>query len=73
MGFEQDTAESAEAQPVKSGNVLRSQAEVEQHELTHLPFRRSYRHSVPAKGTESPHRKSSPDVVEVRHRLHVQA
>ena len=38
MGFEQDTADTAEAQPAGPGNVpvLPSEAELEQHEMTHL-------------------------------------
>ena len=40
--------------------VLPSEAEVEQHELTHLPFRSWCRHCVRAKGKESPHHESSP-------------
>ena len=42
MGFEQDTADAAEAQPARLRNVpvLSSEAQVEQHELTHLPFRK---------------------------------
>ena len=41
MGFEQGTMDAAEAQLAKPGTVpvLPSEAEVEQHELTHLPFR----------------------------------
>ena len=40
MGFEQDAAGAAEAQPARPGIVLvsPSEAEVEQHESTHLPF-----------------------------------
>ena len=62
MGFEQDTACAAEAQPARPGNVpvLPSEAGVEQHELTHLPFRHWCRHCVRAKGKESPHHESSP-------------
>ena len=42
MAFEHDGAGAAEAQPARPGNVpiLPSEAEVEQHELTHLPFRK---------------------------------
>ena len=40
--------------------VSPSEAEVEQHELTHLPFRNWCRHCVRAKGKESPHHESSP-------------
>ena len=56
MGFEQDAAGTAEAQPARPGivPVLPSEAEVEQHELTHLPFRSWCRHCVRAKGKESP-------------------
>ena len=71
-GFEQDTADAAEAQPARPGNVpvLPSGAEVEQHELTHIPFRSWYRHCVRAKGKESPHHESSPGRLdEVHHRL----
>ena len=74
MGFEQDTEGPAEAQPARPGHVLvlPSVAEVEQHELTHLPFRNWCRHCVGAKGKESPHHVSSPGWrVEVCHRLHV--
>ena len=62
MGFEQDAAGIAEAQPARPGivPVLPSEAEVEQHELTHLPFRSWCRHCVRAKGKESPHHESSP-------------
>ena len=40
MRIEQDTAGAAETQPVRPGNepVLPSEAEVERHQLTHLPF-----------------------------------
>ena len=62
MGFEQDAAGVAEAQSARPGivPVLLSEAEVEQHELTHLPFRSWCRHCVRAKGKESPHHESSP-------------
>ena len=62
MGFEQDTAGVAEAQPAETGivPVLPSEAEVEQHELTHWPLRSWCRHCVRAKGKESPHHESSP-------------
>ena len=40
--------------------VLPSEAEVEQHEVTHLPFRSWCRHSVRAEDKESPHHESSP-------------
>ena len=62
MGFEQDAAGTAEAQPGRPGivPVLPSEAEVEQHEFTHLPFRSWCRHCVRAKGKESPHHESSP-------------
>ena len=61
MGFMQDTAGAAEAQPARLGNVLAlpSESEVEQHELTHLPFRNWCRHCVRAKGKESPHHEAS--------------
>ena len=61
IGFEQDAAGAAEAQPARPGivPVLPSEAEVEQHELTHLPFRSWCRHCVRAKGKESPHHESS--------------
>ena len=61
MGFDQDIAGSAEAQPAKLGivPVLPSEAEVEQHELTHVPFRSWCRHCVRAKGKECPHHESS--------------
>ena len=62
MGFAQDGADTAEGQLAKSGKVLvlPSEAEVEQHELTHLPFRSWCRHCVRAKGKESPHHEASP-------------
>ena len=62
MGFEQDTAGAAEAQPARPGNVpaLPSEADVEQHELTHLQFRSWCRHCVRAKGKERPHHDASP-------------
>ena len=62
MGFEQDAAGAAEAQPARHGivPVLPSEAEVKQHESTHLPFRSWCRHCVLAKGKESPHHESSP-------------
>ena len=62
MGFEQDAAGAAETQTARPGIVLvsPSEAEVEQHELTHLPFRSWCRHCVRAKGKESPHHESSP-------------
>ena len=65
MGFEQDAAGTAEAQPARFGSVpaLPSKAEVEQHELTHLQFRSWCRHCVRAKGEESPNRESTPDGV----------
>ena len=65
MVFEQDAAGIAEAQPARLGivPVLPSEAEVEQHELTHLPFRSWCRHCVRAKGKENPHRESSPSGV----------
>ena len=62
MGFEQDAAGVAEAQSARLGIVpaLPSEAEVEPHELTNLPFRSWCRHCVRAKGKESPHHESSP-------------
>ena len=62
MGHEEDTADAAETQPARPGKmlVLPSEAAVEQHELTHLPFRNWCRHKVPAKDKESPHQESSP-------------
>ena len=62
IGFEQDAVGTAEAQPARPGivPVLPSEAEVEQHDLTHLPFRSWCRHCVRAKGKESPHHESSP-------------
>ena len=61
MGFEQDAAGAAEARPARPGIVLvfPSEAEVEQHELTHLPFRIWCRHCVRATGKASPHHESS--------------
>ena len=53
MGFEQDTAGAVEP-------VLPSEAEVDEHELTHLPSRSWCRHCVRAKGKESPHHEPSP-------------
>ena len=52
MGFVLDTARDAEAQPARPGSVpvLTSEAEVEQHELTHLLFRNWCSHCVRAKG-----------------------
>ena len=40
MGFEQDDAGAAEAQPARPGNVpvLPGETEMVQHELTHVPF-----------------------------------
>ena len=60
--FKQDSAGADEAQLAKLGNVLvlPSEAEVEQHELTHLPFRSWCRHCVRAKSKESPHLESGP-------------
>ena len=62
MGFEQDTADAAEAQPARPGHVpvLPSEAKLEHHELTQFPFRNWCRHSVRAWGKESPHHESSP-------------
>ena len=62
IGFEQDGAGTAEAQPARPGivPVLSSEAEVEQHELPHLPFRSWSRHCVRATGKESTHHGSSP-------------
>ena len=62
MGIEQDAAGAAEAQHARPGIVLvlPSEAEVEQHELTHLPSRSWCGHCVRAKGKESPHHESSP-------------
>ena len=64
MGFEQDAAGATEAQPARPGivPVLPSEAEVEQHELTHLPFRSWCRHCVRAK-----HHESSPGGVSKLH------
>ena len=61
MGFEQNTAGAAEALPERPGNVLAmpSEAEVEQHELTQMPFRDWCRHSVRAKGKGCPHHELS--------------
>ena len=52
MGSEQDAAGDAEAQPARPVIVLvlPSEAEVEQHELTHLPFRSWCRHCVRCQG-----------------------
>ena len=54
MGFEQDTADAAAAQPARLGNVPVLTSE------PHLPFRNWCRHCVRAKGKESPHHESSP-------------
>ena len=55
------TKQSDVAQSAKLGNVLvlPSEAEVEEHELTHLPFRNWCRHCVRAKCKESQHLESS--------------
>ena len=65
ISFEQDSAGADEAQLAKLGNVLvlPSEAEVEQHDLTHLPFRSWCRHCVRAKSKESAHPESSPGAV----------
>ena len=57
MGFEQDSAGADKAQPAKPGHVpvLPSEAELEQHELAHLPFGSWCRRCVRAKSKESPH------------------
>ena len=62
MGLEQDSAEADEAQPSKPGHVpaLPSEAAVEQHELTHLPFRSWCRHCVRANSKEGPHPEADP-------------
>ena len=62
MVFEQETAGPAEAQPATLGNVLvfADGTEVDQHELTHLPFRCWCHDCVRSKGKESPHNESSP-------------
>ena len=62
MGFEQDITDAAEAQLARPGHlpVFPNEGEVEQHELTHLPFRNWCRHCVRAKGKESPHHEASP-------------
>ena len=63
MGFEQDTAGAADAQPTRLGlvPVLPSEAELEQHELTHLPFRKWCQHCVyVSRAKESPHHESTP-------------
>ena len=56
------TRQSDEAQPAKLGNVpvLPSEAEVEEHELTHLLFTSWCRHCVRVKSNVSPHPESSP-------------
>ena len=65
MCFERDAAGAAEAQPARPGivPVSPSEAEVKQHELTHLPFRSWWRQCVRAKGKESPHHESNPSGV----------
>ena len=62
MGFELDSAVADEAQPARRGHVpvLPSEAEVEQHKLTHLPFRSWCRHCVRAKSKEIPHPEARP-------------
>ena len=62
MGCGQDSAGADEAQHAILGYVLvwPSEAEAEQHKLTHLPIRNWCRHCVSAKGRESPHPESSP-------------
>ena len=69
MGFDKNTADAAEAQRARPGcvPVLPSEAGMEQHVLTHLPFRIKCRHCVRAK---DPHHEASPGG-EVRHWLHV--
>ena len=61
MGFEQDSVGADEAQHAILGFVLvlPSEAEAEQHKLTHLPFRNWCRHCLSDKGRESPHPESS--------------
>ena len=56
MGFLQDTAVAAEAQRARHAHVpvLSSEPEVEQHELTLLPFRNWCRHCVRVKGSRKP-------------------
>ena len=56
MGFEQDAAGAAEAQHARHGIVLvlPSEAEVEQHELTQLPFRSWCRHVRKCQRQEDP-------------------
>ena len=58
MDFEQDTVGAAELQPGRL--ALPSEPEVDQHELTHVPFRNWCWHYMRAKGKESPHHESSP-------------
>ena len=73
MGFEQDAEDGTEGQDARSGiiPVLPSDAEVDQHELTHLPSRSWCRHCVRAKGKESTPQRKSGRRVEVRRRPHV--
>ena len=56
LDFEQDSAGADEAPLSIHGNVpvRPGESEVEQHELTHLPFRNWCRHCVRAKGNEIP-------------------
>ena len=56
-GLRAESAGLAEAQPEHL--VLLSKTEVEQHELTHLPFRSWYQHCVRAKGKDSRHHESN--------------
>ena len=74
IGFERDAAGASEAQPARPANVpvLPSEAEVERHELTHLPFRSWCRHCVHAKGKDSPHHELSPGGVSKFATLYVQ-
>ena len=46
-----------------------SQAEVDAHELTHLPFRKWCRHCMRGRGKEMPHKKGATDKVSDLHEL----
>ena len=56
--MEDETEESGKRSVLKMLDPMRpSQAEVDEHELTHLPYRNWCRHCVRGRGKESPHRK----------------
>ena len=45
--------------------ILPSKAEIEEHELTHLPYRNWCRHCVRGRGKEAPHKKQQEQAVEM--------